>query len=326
MEHTSMILTIGGLFFYTYNNEIKNLMCSLMNWTHDIFTSSISFETKYNPKLTYAFRQELDTQKSNTQHMEVFDGEPNLQYHVSNGTYFLCCGPTRFIKITLAIDNITIKGYGIFIHELKEFVDNIYSRHIIEDNITVFNISDLSSETKWRSVIRRPRNITYITTLMQQMLDNIEDFMNSETLYRNRGLPYKKTYFITGESKTGKTTMAEIISWKYNMTIYSIYFNDNNMTDATLIGLIATIPPRSLIIIDEIDKQYKSIITNKTVNISEGGLLNALDGPQRINHSCIVLLIANDLLDLPDKFKIPLLREGRTDEKYEFTEKFEPHK
>lgn len=95
--------------------------------------------------------------------------------------------------------------------------------------------------------------------------------------------------------------------------IYSKYnVSSKNISDAVLINLFSTVTPKS-VIINEIDKQMKGLKNNGSANVTVSGLLSAIDGPQRLNNSVIVILTSNtiDFLD-PDDM-LALLRPGRID-------------
>ena len=48
--------------------------------------------------------------------------------------------------------------------------------------------------------------------------------------------------------------------------------------------------------------------------MSEGGILTAIDGPQRLSHGTIVIMTSNDIYEFTDNFKEALFRKGRVDE------------
>jgi SpoVK/Ycf46/Vps4 family AAA+-type ATPase len=156
---------------------------------------------------------------------------------------------------------------------------------------------------------------------MQLFLNDVDNFFTSkeEKAYQQHSRPYKKGYLIEGAPGTGKTTVIEAVAMIHNMSIYMVNLNSAEMTDSVLINLIANVPPRSLIVFDEMDKQYEAIQKNQNIHLSTGGILNALDGPQRLSHGTIVVMIVNNLNKFDDDFRIPLLRPGRIDKVFQFT-------
>ena len=114
--------------------------------------------------------------------------------------------------------------------------------------------------------------------------------------------------------------MAEVIANKFHLDIYSLCLNHRKSDDASLIGMISEIPPRSLLLIDEFEKQYETLQSNGSSHISSGGILSALDGSQHISHGTIIIITLNSKDSLPDQFLESLTRKGRIDKYYNFTE------
>jgi hypothetical protein len=111
--------------------------------------------------------------------------------------------------------------------------------------------------------------------------------LSSEKKYEDMCLHFKKGYLLSGCIKSGKSLAVEIVSTSHNMPIYFITLY-SNMTDIKLIYLISIIPPKSIILIENIDKQFE----NSSVTL--GGLLLAVDGPQRISLSSIFIMTSNN--------------------------------
>ena len=149
---------------------------------------------------------------------------------------------------------------------------------------------------------------------MRQVIDNINEFMSSEQVYQNNGNPYKKGYLIKGKPGTGKTSIIEYTAIKHNMCIYLVNLNSKNMTDSFLINLLSNVPPHSIIVFEEIDRQIETLNKNNVKYISEGCILTAIDGPQRLSHGTIVIMTSNDTYKFTESFNAALFRKGRIDE------------
>jgi chaperone BCS1 len=182
-----------------------------------------------------------------------------------------------------------------------------------------------SDNDKWSiPICRQPRDFSKIilTADMQAMVGDVQGFMKNKDVYASKGLPFKRGYLLYGSPGTGKSTCIEVIANMYNMSVYILTLNSRNMTDTTLINLLCRVPPNSIITIEEIDKQMVTLKKNKTANVSVGGLLTAIDGPQRLSHSTIVIMTANTANFLSKGDMFALCRPGRIDQTFNFSTKF----
>jgi len=104
----------------------------------------------------------------------------------------------------------------------------------------------------------------------------------------------------------------------YNMSVYCITLNHEKMCDSALTNLINSIPPSSIVVFDEIDKQ----LVDKPKRVSIGGILSAIDGPSRLPTRCLVILTSNvrEFLTAPNMEA--LVRPGRIDQAVECAEPF----
>lgn len=307
-----------GALLYTYQSEIKQFVSATCKYIADQIESKIVIYSQHNEKLTYAIRSELSNLiGSESKSYIATDGLIKPNYKINNGSHKIMYQNFP-IWITVQDDQIKIVSYFIHIDVLKTFVDDIYTKHSTTENVLVFYLLD---KQNWNyPIFRRPRQINQTTPEMQELLKDVADFTSNQTeqLYESQGIPYRRGYLIHGPCGTGKSTIVEKIAMIHNMTIYAAILNSEKMTDAVLINLVSTVPPRSVVVFDEMDKQYESIKLNKTVNLSTSGILSSLDGVQRLSYGTIVIIIANDINKFEDEFKIPLLRPGRIDMVFKF--------
>ena len=138
--------------------------------------------------------------------------------------------------------------------------------------------------------------------------------------YEKRGLNYRRGYLLHGKGGTGKTSVVELIASHHRLSCYNIILNAKGMTDATLVNLAATVPPHSLVIFDEFDKEWKTIRETKGKAITEAGLLNAIGGTPPLHAGVIVLILVNDITVFDTPEWSTLLRPGRIDKVFHFTE------
>lgn len=153
--------------------------------------------------------------------------------------------------------------------------------------------------------------------LVEKIKKDVEKFINSKQLYKNFGIKYKRTYLFYGPAGTGKSSLATAIANYTRRNILSINLS-KDMTDATLIKLVANRPNQSIVLFEDIDclfdnikreneNEKKSDDDNK-IKITLSCILNILDGAYT-PEDVIFILTTNHI----DKLDTALKRDGRTD-------------
>jgi hypothetical protein len=206
----------------------------------------------------------------------------------------------------------------------KQYIDQTYLVHNKpETHMMIF----VAEQNNWKHAgtrcINSVDNPVY-TNDMNDVLTSVGHFLSSETekKYAANNIPYRKGYLLHGGPGTGKTALINIIAIVNGMRIYMVQLNSKDMTDAVLTELLMKVPPRSLIVFDEIDQQYATIIQNKNINISIGGIFSAIDGPARLSHGTIVIFTSNQRNCIPENYMPILLRSGRIDHEFCLNEPF----
>lgn len=315
MPPVGTTVAIACTVCYMYQSEIKKIVKDVCKDIYDIIYSQIEVDTKMQPKITYAIKKELSNLNKNHHLCVARDGPVQPNYDIQNGKYKLCSNG-QIIKFQLEDEKIIVYSTAD-INFLKNYIDTIYKRHCTTDNVIMFYTS---KKDGWEyPIFRRPRDIN-VSSKMQKVLDDVQVFSKAETeqSYKDDGHPYRKGYLFVGDPGTGKSQTIEKIAMKYNRQIYIQNLNDEGETDASLIRKISSVPPNSIIVFEEIDRQMKTLARNQNNKISEGGILSAIDGPQRLSHGTIVILTTNNIDDLSIEFKKALLRPGRIDKKFNF--------
>ena len=309
-------LIVAGSTIYSIS---KHLLSSEEPFWLDLpyLYSKLEILTEMNNKTVYSIKCELESLLDHNLLIQMEDGSINPSFTIPYGVYYLS---ESNVTISYRKDKITIYSSSLSIKELKSYMESIYLKHCSPERII---ISYTSFEDKWsHPIIRRPTNflVGNLTNKMKETLDDINYFLNASKVYEANGVPYRRGYLLYGVPGSGKTSIIEIVAKTYNMQIYTLFLNANGMTDTSLVNLISSIPPRSIIVLDEIDRQLDALKANKNIHISIAGLLSAIDGPQRLSYSTIIIMTANieDFLD--EKNGASLFRKGRIDRLIEFNE------
>lgn len=154
------------------------------------------------------------------------------------------------------------------------------------------------------------------------LLSDVKSFFENESIYHERGVPYKKGYMLYGFPGTGKSKIIEAIARTLEKDVYII---SNYDFTSNLSHLLNKIPKGSIILAEDIDTFD---IKKRTLDGEEedqdqehkkdkpssslGAILNALDGIN--SYSGSALFMTTNKIDLLDS---ALIRPGRIDVKVE---------
>ncbi len=157
-------------------------------------------------------------------------------------------------------------------------------------------------------------NIFLNDNLIEILKSDLDSFESSNLRYRKLGIKYKRTYLFYGPAGTGKSSLAIAISNYTKRNVLSINMS-KDMSDSTLISLIANRPKRSIILFEDIDCLFDNLNREETtdkkddkVNITLSCILNILDGSYT-PEDVIFIMTTNHIEKLDDALK----RDGRTD-------------
>lgn len=139
--------------------------------------------------------------------------------------------------------------------------------------------------------------------MKQFLLTDAEDFLGSEQWYSQRGIPWQRGYLLYGVPGAGKTSIIQALAGHFGLNIYVISLARRGLDDSGLVDMINGIPPRSIILMEDIDAAFthsanreptppddgtgagviqgpSSSLAMSASSITLSGLLNAIDGVQ----------------------------------------------
>lgn len=228
------------------------------------------------------------------------------------------------------------------LNDLVDYILNEYQKYIKSSDNNVYKFYtyslDYRGETAWSSnpiFIMKNRENIFLQKSNELIFNSVSKFLDSKNLYERNGIPYKKGILLHGTPGSGKSSIVYAIAHEYNMSIYKI--SALNMIDDQFIAAIKSIPPKNILLIEDIDTikslhsrkndlnekiienvqiclDFDKINPNKNNTINLETVLHALDGYIYL-HECIIIFTSNDVSKLDEA----LLRPGRIDEKYLFT-------
>ena len=146
------------------------------------------------------------------------------------------------------------------------------------------------------------------------LIKDVKEFTEDATWYSLHGIPHTRKFIFYGPPGNGKSSTVRALASELGMDLYCIPLTIARMDDGVLLALLNEIPPKSLLLIEDIDR----IFDNHSVNVSGSsvtfaGILGWLDGSST-RENVITILTCNDVAKLDPALK----RTGRIDQMIEF--------
>ena len=175
----------------------------------------------------------------------------------------------------------------------------------------------LSWKPKARTPIRFLDTVHFDRQRKQELLDDIRNYLDPRTQkrYQSRSMPYRRGYLFYGPPGTGKSSLSIAIAGEFGLDVYEVKV-PSITTDADLEQMFQEIPPRCVVLLEDIDAVWTDrTVADKNSNESTGGagctlsgILNVLDGVGS-QEGRIVIMTTNR----PEQLDSALIRPGRVD-------------
>jgi len=176
---------------------------------------------------------------------------------------------------------------------------------------------------EWRplGLPRRKREIHSVVLakgIAERIANDANDFLSNSKWYMDRGVPYRRGYLLYGPPGSGKTSFIQALAGRMDFNICVLNLSERGLTDDRLSHLLTVVPPRSIILLEDIDAAFGKRVVNPAeeknqyegspVMITFSGLLNALDGVAS-SEERVVFMTTNHV----DRLDPALIRPGRVD-------------
>ncbi|KAJ7166454.1 P-loop containing nucleoside triphosphate hydrolase protein [Mycena crocata] len=164
--------------------------------------------------------------------------------------------------------------------------------------------------------------------ILDDLITDAKRFFASEAWYHRAGIPHRRGYLLFGPPGTGKSSTIHAVAGELNLEIHSFSLSSAFVDDAFLQRATATIPKRSIVLVEDIDCALPSREDDDDSDaespvrrsrpprsgVTLSGLLNMIDG---IGSEEGKLFFATT--NYVDRLDPALMRPGRIDRRIRYT-------
>lgn len=190
-----------------------------------------------------------------------------------------------------------------------------YAARAHEGKTTIYN----SWGTEWKPFghPRRKRPLESVVLdegVKERIVGDVQDFLDSGKWYHDRGIPYRRGYLLYGPPGTGKSSFIQALAGELDYDIAILNLSERGLTDDRLNHLLTIVPPRTLVLLEDVDAAFANRRTQtdtdgyRGANVTFSGLLNALDGVASAEER-VLFLTTNHV----ERLDPALVRPGRVD-------------
>ncbi len=149
----------------------------------------------------------------------------------------------------------------------------------------------------------------------EAIVDDLRRFFASRGRYESLGIPWRRGYLLYGPPGTGKTSLVTALASELALNVCVLSLASPNVTDEKIGNLLATVPSRSIILIEDVDAFFQQRSkADAQVKVSYSGFINALDGVAA-HEGSVVFLTTNH----PERIDEAAIRSGRVDFRMELS-------
>ena len=214
---------------------------------------------------------------------------------------------------------------------LRDFVAEVCQRQERENSqlLRVYHSAHKGSKKKesrpcWEELeIITNRNLsnTIVDAAVQEhLVDDVREFLSSETWYNEKGIPYKRGYLLHGPPGTGKTSIVKALAVEYGLPIFALDLATikDNAEFKELITEIAYLSrgQRYILSLEDVDRADLFSQWPQNRKLTRDCFLNVIDGIAE-SFGRLLFLSANNVEPLHRVQA--LMRPGRVDKTIEMT-------
>jgi chaperone BCS1 len=194
---------------------------------------------------------------------------------------------------------------------LKKFISKCLELdfNVCGESTDIYISNDCGDWIKYNKINSRNLNTIYLDDeIKTKIMNDLENFKSSENEYIQFGIPYKKTYLLTGAPGMGKSSLIKALCTKYNYSL-SFLAVSKNFDNTSLVYAIRDLNENSILLLEDIDCLFdKRNVSQENSSLTFSNLINILDGVL-YKHGIIIFMTTNH----PEKLDNALMRIGRID-------------
>lgn len=218
------------------------------------------------------------------------------------------------------IEKITLSTFGSDKRVLEAFIREAMDHRIARElNKIAIYVPNPFNQTDWmRAKLGNNRRLSSIVLKQGQaeaITADLHRFFAARDRYESLGIPWRRGYLLYGAPGTGKTSLVTALASELTLNVCSLSLASGGLDDDRVNALLSSVPPRSLILIEDIDSFFRQRDqASHAMKLSFSGFINALDGVA--SHEGSVIFMTTNHPELIDE---AVIRGGRVDFRMELS-------
>jgi mitochondrial chaperone BCS1 len=317
---------------------------TFFNWAKQFFVTSFSFDSRdellFTTLVEYMHEKDVLRRINNftvrmvrqgPEYQSLQDelqqgGKPQAYLSPGEGFHlFLLDGKLMWMRRevqiggTTVLEKIRLATFGRSKTPLEAFIHAALQARIARElnKIAIYIPSPYTNE--WmRARLGNNRKLASVILKEGQketIVADLKQFFASKQRYEELGIPWRRGYLLFGTPGTGKTSLVTALASDLSLNVCTLSLASPNITDERIGNLLASVPPRSVILLEDIDSFFhQRQKADAQVKLSYSGFINALDGVAA-HEGSVVFLTTNH----PDLIDDAAIRSGRVDVRMELS-------
>lgn len=211
------------------------------------------------------------------------------------------------------IEKITLSMFGRDRQPMERFIQDALEHRLSRElnRVAIYIPSPYTNE--WQRARlgnhRRLDSIVLKAGQTEAIRADLDAFFAARLRYEDLGIPWRRGYLLHGPPGTGKTSLVTALASELALNVCALSLASPTVTDEKIGNLLSSVPPRSVILIEDIDAFFHARDkADSQVKLSYSGFLNALDGVAA-HEGSVVFLTTNH----PELIDEAAIRSGRVD-------------